>query len=183
MLIGGYKIRNIDGIHFVTLTIVEWIGVFTRQEYRDLLLDSLKYCQKEKGLEIHAWCIMSNHLHMIISAKNSDTSDILRDFKKFTSKKIIKAIIENSKESRKEWMIKIFEAKGQENSRNKFFQFWIQDNHPVELFSRKFILQRMNYLHNNPVKANLVDRADEYIYSSARDYSGRSKGLLDIVPI
>ena len=66
---GGYKIRNKDGIHFITFAVVEWVDVFTRKEYRDILLDSIKYCQNEKGLILHAWCIMSNHVHMVISAK------------------------------------------------------------------------------------------------------------------
>ena len=105
---GGYKIRDKEGIHFITFAVTEWVDVFTRREYRDIVLDSIKHCQKEKGLVLHAWCLMSNHVHLVVSAKNNDTSDILRDFKKFTSKQIIKAIEENPGESRKEWMLKIF---------------------------------------------------------------------------
>ena len=77
---GGYKIRNQAAIHFITFAVVEWVDVFTRKDYRDIVLESLKHCQAEKGLLLHCWCIMSNHLHLIISAKNNDLSDILRDF-------------------------------------------------------------------------------------------------------
>lgn len=82
----GYKIRNKAGIHFITFAVVEWIDVFTRKAYRDIVLESIRYCQKEKGLELYCWCLMSNHIHMIVSAKENNISDVLRDFKKFTSK-------------------------------------------------------------------------------------------------
>jgi len=178
---GGYKIRNKEGIHFITFAVVEWVDVFTRKEYRDILLDSVRYCQKEKGLILYAWCIMSNHVHFVVSAENNDTSEILRDFKKFTSKQIIAAIEKNEQESRKAWMLRIFREQGEKNSRNSTYQFWRQDNQPKELFSDKFSSQKLNYIHNNPVEAGLVDKAEEYLYSSARDYYfGKNVGLLKI---
>jgi REP element-mobilizing transposase RayT len=82
----GYKIRDQEACYFITFAIVEWVDVFTRCEYSDIVLESLRYCQKEKGLLIHAWCIMSNHLHLIVSVKEGgNLSDVLRDFKKFTN--------------------------------------------------------------------------------------------------
>jgi REP element-mobilizing transposase RayT len=89
---GGYKIRNKEAAHFITFAVVEWVDVFTRKDYWDILLDSIRHCQKEKGLLLHAWCIMSNHVHLIASALDNNLSDILRDFKKFTSKQVITAI-------------------------------------------------------------------------------------------
>lgn len=180
---GGYKIRNKEGIHFITFAVVEWVDVFTRKVYRDVVLESLQYCQKEKGLNLHAWCLMSNHIHLILSARENNTSEILRDFKKFTSKQIISAIVNHPSESRRGWMLRIFEQAGKENSRNKNYQFWQQDNHPEELHSEKFILQKLNYIHNNPVKACIVDRADQYIYSSARNYSKSGTGIIEIEKI
>ena len=176
---GGYKIRNKEGIHFITFAVVEWVDVFTRKEYRDIVIESIEYCQKEKGLVLHSWCIMSNHIHLVISAKENNSSDILRDFKKFTSKQIIQAIIENPQESRQDWMLSIFEKAGRENSRNKTYQFWRQDNHPEELFNENFINQKLSYIHNNPVEAGIVNKAEDYLYSSAQDYFGE-KGLLEI---
>jgi len=101
MSVGGYKIRNPAAIHFITFAVVEWVDVFTRKDYRDIVLDSIRFCQAEKGLVLHAWCVMSNHLHLVVSAKNENLSDILRDFKKFTSKQIIEAILNNKQESRR----------------------------------------------------------------------------------
>jgi len=177
---GGYKIRNKEGIHFITFAVVEWIDVFTRIEYRDIILDSIRHCQKEKGLLVHAWCIMSNHVHLVVSAKNHDTSDILRDFKKFTSKQTIKAVKENERESRREWMLELFKKAGSANGRNSTYQFWRQDNQPKELFSEKFTNQKLDYIHNNPVDAGIVEKAEEYVYSSARDYYfGKQCGLLE----
>ena len=151
---GGYKIRNQASIHFITFAVVVPIAigridVFTRKAYRDIVLESIKHCQDNKGLLLHCWCIMSNHLHLIISAKNKDLSDILRDFKEYTSKQIIVAIEHNQHESRKDWMLRIFKEQGENNSRNKNFQFWRQSlsrtdagiinrwNYTVRLSSRK----------------------------------------------
>ena len=98
---GGYKIRNQAAIHFITFAVVEWIDVFTRKDYSDIILESIRFCQKEKGLLLHSWCIMSNHLHLIVSAKDENLSDVLGDFKKFTSKQIINAVTTNKQEGRR----------------------------------------------------------------------------------
>ena len=103
MSIGGYKIRNQEAIHFITFAVVEWVDVFTRKAYRDILLDSLRHCQQEKGLVLHAWCIMSNHVHLLASAKEGHLSNILRDFKKFTAKQVLAAIQAHKGESRSDW--------------------------------------------------------------------------------
>lgn len=108
MSIGGYKIRDQQAIHFITFAVVEWVDVFTRKAYRDILIDSLRHCQEQKGLVLYAWCIMSNHVHLLASAKENNLSDLLRDFKKFTSKQILAAIQSNETESRKDWMLRIF---------------------------------------------------------------------------
>jgi REP element-mobilizing transposase RayT len=179
---GGYKIRNQSAIHFITFAVVDWVDVFTRKKYRNIVVDSLRYCQQHKGLRLHCWCIMSNHLHLIVSAANNNLSDVLRDFKTYTSKQIVSSIINNSTESRREWMVEIFGKYGQLNSRNTNYQFWRQDNQPKELYSAEFVAQKINYIHNNPVEAGIVDKPENYIYSSARDYQRYEKcGLLDVV--
>ena len=181
MSIGGYKIRNKELEHFITFAVVEWVDVFTRKDYRDILLDSIRFCQNEKGLILNAWCVMSNHVHLIASARDNNLSDILRDFKKFTSKQIITAIENNKQESRKDWMLRIFREHGEKNSRNTNYQFWRQDNQPKELYSSAFIVQKINYIHNNPVEAGIVERPEHYLYSSARDYHfGERVGLLHV---
>jgi putative transposase len=175
----AYKFDNPDGIYFVTFTTVEWVNVFTKNPYFDILLDSLKYCQKNKGLLIHAWCIMTNHLHLIISRNDKeDLSGIVRDFKKFTSTQIIEAI-QKENDSRKNWMLWIFKSAGQRNPNNNKYQLWQQNSHPEELISNKFIDQKLDYIHNNIVITGMVENPEDYLYSSARDYAG-IKGLLEV---
>ena len=176
----AYKFYNPEGIYFVTFTVVEWVDVFTRKSYSEIVLDSLKYCIKEKGLVVHAWCLMSNHIHLIISKKGEPTlSDIVRDFKKFTSSQIIKEIETNKRESRRNWILWVFNSVGAKNSNNKKYQFWRQDSHAEELFSHAFMDQKLNYIHCNPVEAGIVLEQEHYVYSSATDYAG-GKGLLEL---
>ena len=175
-----YKFDNPEGIYFISFATVGWIDVFTRRVYKDIVVESLCFCQKEKGLELFAWCIMTNHVHLIARAKDVFLlQDIIRDFKKYTSKKLLKAIQENNEESRKEWMLSIFKSAGEYNSNNTNYQFWRQDNNPIEVYSNSVIDQKLDYLHNNPVEEGIVEMAEEYIYSSARAYAGQ-KGLLEI---
>jgi putative transposase len=123
---------------------------------------------------------MSNHVHFIISAQQgTKLSNILRDFKKYTSIQILRDIQNNQLESRREWMMEKFKAAGTQNSRNENLQFWRQDNHPVELVTNIMMDQRLNYLHLNSVKAGIIERPEDYIYSSARNYVGRI-GLLEV---
>lgn len=165
----------------MTFSVIKAIDVFTKARYRNIVLDSLRFCQVHKGLSLHSWCLMSNHIHMVMAAKNDNLSDILRDFKKFTSKSIINSILANEKDRRQEWMIELFKRAGNSNIRNEKFQFWQQGNHPIELYSREFILQKINYIHRNPVKAQIVAVPQHYLYSSARDYHFRKQcGILEV---
>jgi putative transposase len=176
-----YKIRDQSKLHFVTFAVVKWIDVFTRQEYRDILLESLRYCQKEKGLEIYAWCIMSNHVHLIVGReKELSIEEIIRDFKKYTSVHVCRAIEANVHESRREWMLELFAQAAAESKKHVKYMYWQNDYHPIELSSNEMLDQKLEYIHNNPVEAGIVDKAEEYLYSSARDYYGNGKGLLDI---
>ena len=178
---GGYKIRDQYAVHFISFAVVEWIDVFTRPVYQNIVLDSLKYCQGERGLILNAWCLMSNHMHLVGSAKNGDLSGILRDFKSVTSTQIVQNIQANIHESRRDWMLPVFRSAGKANSRNKNFQFWRQDNQPKECFSKSFTMQKINYIHANPVVAGLVRRAEDYRLSSAIDFSpARQHGLLKV---
>ncbi len=177
----AYKFNDPDGIYFVTFTVVEWVDVFTREEYVTILLDSLRHCQKEKGLVVHGWVIMTNHLHLIISRKSDgdSLSNIIRDYKKFTSTQITQRIETNGQESRKNWMLWIFRSAGKKNPNNKNYQFWKQNNHAEHLITNKFMDQKLEYIHMNPVVIGWVDEPEAYRYSSAIDYAGQ-KGLLEI---
>ena len=175
----AYSFHNHDGIYFTTTPVVQWVDAFTRHHYSDIVVGSLDHCIRNKGLQLHAWVIMPNHIHLIISRNGAHSlSDIMRDFKKFTSNEI-KMAIREIPESRRNWMLWLFESAGKSNSNNEAFQFWQQENHPVELTTPAFTKQKLDYIHNNPVTARLVDTPERYVYSSAKDYCGE-KGLLPI---
>jgi putative transposase len=168
-------------IYFITTTIINWVDVFTRAQYKHIIVESLEYCQKEKGLVIYAWVLMSNHLHLIAGTQdtNINISDILRDFKKFTSKAIINDIQNNEQESRREWMLNLFAYAGKNDNKIKNYKFWQEGNDIQEIYSVDYLKQKLNYIHNNPVKAEFVISPEEYKYSSAIDYAG-GKGLIKI---
>ena len=175
----SYKFHNPEGLYFVSFAVVGWLDVFTRNEYKDILLQSLSYCQKVKGMEIIAWCVMTNHVHLVFrSVKGQHPSLLLGDIKRFTSKAVVKAIQENPRESRREFLLEQFKKAAAKSSNVKEYQVWRHDNKPIELWSNRVIWEKINYVHNNPVEAGLVYRAQDYVYSSASDYSGE-KGLLD----
>lgn len=174
----GYKIRDQTKAHFVTLTVVDWIDVFTRKRYKDSIIESLQYCIQNKGMILYGYVIMSNHIHMIVQSDQEDVSGLLRDFKKFTAKKILEQI-QSQPESRREWMLSRFKKATETHQRNKEFQFWRYGNHPEEIYSQKFLWSKLDYIHLNPVRAGIVSKASHYNYSSASNYLN-DNGLLEI---
>ncbi|HEY8935521.1 MAG TPA: transposase [Cyclobacteriaceae bacterium] len=175
-----YKIRNQDCPYFITFAVEEWVDVFTRQYYKDIIVNSLKHCQQNKGLIIYAWCLMTNHIHLIVGRKGENNiEEIVRDFKKYTSVHICRAIESNDAESRKHWLLRLFKSAALNSTKHIKYKFWQNEYHPVELFSNEMVDQKLEYVHDNPVKEGIVDKPEDYLYSSARDYAG-TKGLLEI---
>jgi REP element-mobilizing transposase RayT len=174
----GYKIRNQSGTHFLTFTIMGWIDLFSRQRYRDIIIDSFEYCRKNKGLQIGAFVIMSNHIHTIWTALHANLSDIIRDFKTYTSKAIAKNIAQEP-ESRRDWLLYMFEYYANRTNTNDHYKIWTGNNHPEEIFSFDFLNCKLNYTHQNPVRAGLVVNPDDYLYSSAANYAGK-KGIMEV---
>jgi len=165
-------------MHFVTYATVGWVDIFSRERYRMIVLDSLRHCCQHKGLQLHAWVMMTNHMHLIMTTADGVLpANILRDHKRFTSEEIHKDLKLFKGESRKEWMLPLFQQAGTTNSANRGFQLWQQHNHPIFLTSLKVILQKLNYLHLNPVRSGFVDLPEQWRYSSARDYLGE-EGLI-----
>lgn len=174
-----YKFRGQDQLYFITFAVVYWIDLFIRNEYKQIMLDSWKYCQREKGLEIYGWCIMTSHIHMIIGSRGAKLEDIMRDMKKHTSIELKKAIQSSPVESRREWLLWMMKKAGKSNSQNQDFQLWRQDNHPIELSDIRILHQKLDYIHNNPIEAGTVEKPEDYLYSSARNYYGLP-GMIDI---
>ena len=177
-----YKVHENYAPHFVTSTVVGWVDALSREMYKEIICKSLLHCMDKKGLVLHAWVIMPNHIHLIIScADDNSMGGIMRDFKKYTSRQIIKAIDENAQESRKKWMLNLLRFIGETSNSNEEYQFWQHDYHPIVLDTTEKLNQRMNYLHENPVRAGIVWQPEEYKYSSATDYHTNKKGLLPII--
>ncbi|NVK82687.1 MAG: transposase [Cytophagia bacterium] len=167
----AFQIQDQFRPYFLTFQVVGWADIFSRKIYRDIVIDSLTYCRKERQLLIFAYVIMTNHIHVIFQSDCGKLSDIVRDFKKFTSKAILKEIDMSGIESRRKWLNMIFEYHARYNKRSTLRQFWTHKNHAVELFSNQMIDSRLEYIHNNPVRAGWVEQPHEYLYSSARNYA------------
>ena len=174
----GYKIRNQSGLYFLTFTVVGWIDLLSRKLYRDILLTNMQWCRANKGLRVGAYVIMTNHMHIIWQSERDNLSAIIRDYKSFCTKQMI-AAIQREAESRKEWLLYMFEFFANRSNRNKEFKIWTNDNHPEEIFSPDFMRSKMDYIHNNPVRAGFVEKAEDYLYSSARNYYN-GKGIFEV---
>ena len=167
----NYKFHNPTAAYFVSFATVRWIDVFTRQIYFDVIAKSIEYCRAYKGLELYAYCIMPSHVHFIFRSAFEDPSGLLRDFKGYTARRIIAAILENPKESRQEWLLELFKEAGKTKQNIDNYQFWQHHNKPIELWSTAVIKQKLDYIHNNPVEAGFVTDPVEWKYSSARNFA------------
>jgi putative transposase len=177
-----YRLGADHHAHFVTFTVLDWIDFFTRDEYRQIFIQSIKYCQEHKGLEVYGYCIMPSHVHLILRAKDKEKlEDVIRDLKRHTSKSYHK-LLEDATinwESRRRWLLWLMKHAGSYNTNNKGFQFWQQHNHPVELWSDEVFYQKLNYIHMNPLVSGFVSQSEDWLYSSARDHAGLS-GLVKL---
>lgn len=166
-----YKATIPNEAYFITITTVGWIDVFIRLNQKQGIINALKFCQKNKGLQIFAYCLMSSHLHMLCAAPDGERlSDIIRDFKKFTSKEIIKTIVEYP-ESRREWMLSYFKQAFEHLKRNQQYKVWQNGYHAEIAYSNSFIKEKIDYIHKNPVKDKIVVNPEDYYFSSARNYA------------
>lgn len=166
-----HRTTSTGKVYFATMSIIDWISVFIRRQYFDLLVENLQYCQNNKGLEIFSYCIMPNHIHLIAAGKHKPLNLILGDFKEYTAKKMIAMIEEDARESRKIWMLRSFNWHGQRKSNNLKYQFWKHGNYPVLLYSHKVFKQKEQYIHDNPVRVGFVSQAEHWVYSSANPES------------
>lgn len=174
------EIQDQYGLNYLTLTIVDWVDIFTRKECRDIVIESLKYCQEAKGLELYSYVIMSNHVHLVAKAKEESKglSALLRDFKKFTAGKLIEFVKNSGKESRREWILHRFEWNARKLS-NQRHRVWQSGNHPTAVYTPKVVWEKINYIHQNAVRSGLVEEAEDYVYSSAKNYVS-GVGILEV---
>jgi len=164
-----YKVVDSSIPHFITITVVDWVDLFIRPVYFRILDDSLNYCIENKGLIVHAYVYMSSHLHLIVSSEGEELQNIVRDFKKFTSKELLKAIHE-SPESRREWLLNKFSYAADRIKKGTNYKLWKDGFHPILLDTNEKLEQRLHYLHENPVSSELVYHARDWVNSSYSAY-------------
>ena len=169
-----YKIQNENGIFFVTSTIVNWTPVFINEIYFDIMINTLKYYQRENALVIYAYVLMNNHFHMIIS--NEDVTKVMQSIKKWTAKEIINQLKVDKKLS----TLQEFRDVKPDYKITSKHQVWQEGFHPQDIQSMKMLKQKIEYIHHNPVRKELVANPEDWKYSSAIDYLTDQKGLLDI---
>jgi len=167
-----YKITQPEQAHFVTLTVLHWIPVFTRPETVNILLDALRFLSKE-GLQVYAYVVLENHCHLVVQSSALDR-DIAR-YKSYTAKQVIQYLSKNNVRQILEQLA--FYKKAHKNDRA--YQFWQEGVHPELIKNDEMMRQKIDYIHNNPVKRGYVDKAEHWRYSSARNYLGQ-QGLLEI---
>ncbi|WP_296834202.1 hypothetical protein, partial [Thiomicrospira sp.] len=161
--------------HFVTCTVLHWIPVFTRPETVDILLSSLRFLQAE-GLNVYSYVILENHLHMVV-----ESDDLQRDiarFKQFTAKQCLALLQEKGAKT----LLDQFAFYKKAHKSERAFQFWQEGCHPEWIQSDEMMRQKIEYIHNNPVKRGYVDLPEHWRYSSARDYLDQT-GLLEVVRV
>ena len=151
-----------------------WVDLFIRTEYKEIIIESLKYCIANKGLNVHAYVIMTIHIHLIVSTKDGvRLSSLIRDFKTHTSKKLL-LTIKHIIESRREWILNKFRFEANRQKRGKEFKLRQDGFHPIEILSAEMATQKLDDIHQNPVNEGIVYETIYYIYSSASHYAGKS---------
>jgi REP element-mobilizing transposase RayT len=171
-----YKIYEPTHPHFITLTVLHWIPLFTNTKSVDILLESFRYLQESDNLKIYSYVILENHLHLV--ASSDDIAKTIKKFKSFTAKKLLELL---QKENIKTILEQLAFYK-KAHKKMTTYQVWQEGMQPKLIQNEKIMLQKIEYIHNNPLKRGYVDEAKHWRYSSARDYEGK-KGLLDIEKI
>ncbi|MCD4818961.1 MAG: transposase [Candidatus Cloacimonetes bacterium] len=158
----SYKVIEKDGFYFVSSTIVEWIPIFTHHKYFKIIIDSLNFCRLEKGLKLYFYVIMDNHFHLIV--KHPQLSDIMRSFKGFTADKIL----EELHKDKSKWKLNLFSFY-RKKYKSTNYQVWQEGFHPKLISSDRMLAQKVEYLHNNPVKRGFVNSPEDWKFSSANN--------------
>ncbi|MCX6073869.1 MAG: transposase [Campylobacterales bacterium] len=168
-----YKIHESTYPHFITCTVLHWIPIFTRIETTDIIFDSLKYLQKTDNLKLYAYVILENHLHLVV--QSDDLSKSMENFKKYTARQIIDLLKKRNVSTILDQLA--FYKKVHKEDRE--YQLWQEGIAPKLIQNDAMMVERINYIHQNPIKRGYVDEAKHWRYSSARDYEGKI-GLIEV---
>ncbi len=159
-----YRVHEREQAHFITSTVVGWLPVFTTSTGCDILVDSLLYCRIHKQLRIYAWVILDNHFHAILSAP--DLTRVVADLKRHTAR----CLLEHLECHQCEWLLEQFRRLRDPGKLESEHQVWQEGFHPQAMVSDEIMLQKLEYLHNNPVKRGLVSSPEYWSYSSAHEW-------------
>lgn len=178
-----YKVLDDSVPTFITCTLVDWVDLFIRPVYYEILDDAFNYCIQNKGLKVHAYVYMTSHIHFIATSNDEPLAGIIRAFKSFTAKQFIKAIKEQP-ESRREWLLNKFSYAANRIKRGKSYKVWKDGFHPVILDSGYKIEQRIRYIHDNPVESGFVHHARDWKNSSYLRYEdSKSLPSVNLTPL
>ena len=168
-----YRISNNTAPHFLTATVNHWLPIFTRTETVNIVLDSWRYLQQQAGMEIYAYVILENHLHLV--ATSDDLSHDMQRFKSYSAKRIINCL----QQRREKGILEMLALFKRPHKTECTYQVWEEGNHPQLIESEQVMRQKIDYIHQNPVKRGYVDLPEHWRYSSARDYAGMD-GLIEV---
>ena len=168
-----YHVTENSVPYFHTCTIVGWLPIFTRPTTVQIILDSWAYLQENNDFKIHGYIILENHLHLIATSDNH--RELMKHFKSFTARKII----DHLKEQKISLFLNQLSFHKIKHKTDSKYQFWQEGTYPKQILSEEIMRQKLDYIHNNPVKRGYVDLPEHWRYSSARDYA-RQKGLITI---
>ena len=168
-----YKIYEDQYPHFLTCTVINWLPLFGNPPIAEIILDSWRFLQEHHRLKIYAYVIMENHLHLIASSEQ--LSKEIGDFKSFTARKIIDFLTERNARH----ILGQLDFHKLRHKRDRAYQLWQEGSHPQLIQSEDMMLQKVEYIHDNPVRRGYVDDPAHWRYSSARDYMGE-QGLLKL---
>ncbi len=165
----------------MTFTVVCWADVFTRKNHKETIVNALQYCIRNKGLNVYAYCLMTNHLHLIANCNEPfQLKDTIRDFKRHSARRVLNQIV-HEPDSRREHFMAIFKEAAQNHSKRGTYKFWKTGNHAIEVYSEKFLWSKIHYIHQNPVVQNYVNQPEHWLYSSASNYFEEASVLPEVV--
>ncbi len=162
--------------YFCTDTIVGWQFVFVLPEFFEVIIDSFKFCRREKGLKIHGYVVMPNHVHSILSSENGNLQDVVRDFKRHTSREI-SGLLDQRGNRR---VLQFFATAADFAGRGNDHKIWQPGSHPEAVITEGFFQEKLNYIHMNPVRKGFVAQPEEWLYSSARNYINGDDSVMEI---
>jgi len=149
------------------MTVIGKIPIFTNSRYADIIIKNFRFYREKQSLKIFYYVIMDNHIHLIVSHPEN-IRQIMQNLKSYTARELINTL----KSDNREWimyLLQYFKSKYKSGSK---YQFWEEGSHPQIIESMKILRQKVEYIHNNPVKRGLVKKPEDWRYSSASNIAG-----------